>query len=240
MLKFLKSSSAQSASFADTASCAVVINEHGELTNISDTAAPIVAAWKEKSPELLQLVSDIRSSGTVGETRLIRKKDDTRYSLTAIARGKDVVIVARDTTVSDRMTQAFLDSRSLFKGLLDRAVDLSFEVDQARTFTFLSPSEIFGQSSDDWLGKKADDFFWPSGRLPARNPFSSRTATEYDAVAVNIDGNETGWVSFSVEPIWEEDMFMGVRGVCRDVSHQVAKPEWITCGWAFSSALSTF
>lgn len=221
MLKFLKSSSAQSASFADTSSCAVVISEHGELTNISETAAPLVSAWKEKSPELMQLVSQVRSSGTVGEARLVRK-DGTRYSLTAIARDKDLVVVARDTTVSDRMTQALLDSRSLFKGLLDRAVDLSFEVDRTRAFTFLSPSEIFGQPSDDWLGKKADDFFWPSGRLPARNPFSSRTATEYDAVAVNIDGNETGWVSFSVEPIWEGDMFMGVRGVCRDVSHQVA------------------
>ena len=221
MLKFLKSVSAQAVNFADTASSVVAINARDELTNVSESAAPLVAAWRAKDPEMVKLVADVRASGSVAEARLVRD-GDSRYSLTAVARGNDVVVVARDTTVADRMTQALLDSRSLFKGLLDRAVDLSFEVDADRAFTFLSPSDVFGQASDDWLGQKADDFFWGDGKLPARNPFSSRTATEYESVAVNIDGSNAGWVSFSVEPIWDGDVFMGVRGVCRDVSHQVA------------------
>lgn len=220
MLNFFKSSSAAQASLADSASCAVTISPDNQINDQSGSAEPLVTAWQSGTSELITVVDEARQSGPVAEARWILPRG-ARYSLTAVRQGKDIMLVARDTTVADKMTQALLDSRSLFKGLLDRAVDLSFEVDSNRVFTFLSPSNAFGLGLDNWLGRRSDEFFWCDGQLPARNPFSARSDATYDSVAVDLGDGKKRWVSFSVEPVFDGEVFMGVRGVCRDVSNQV-------------------
>lgn len=222
MFNFLKSGSTAAPSLADAPVCAVLVDGSGRLSDQSGTAGPLADAWDEKAPELVDLVQQVENTGAPREARLVRE-NGTRFSLTAVAMDGRVLVVARDTTVSDKMTEALLASRSLFKGLLDRAADLSFEVDANRNFTFLSPSEAFGRSLDGWLGRKSDDFFWQSDKLPARNPFSSRTEATFEAVAVDFGDGNKYWVSFSVEPTYDDQgSFSGVRGICRDVSDQVA------------------
>ena len=220
MLKFLKSQNASAASLADSSSCAITVDENDQIIDRSDSADTLVNAWLDKQTDIHAAVQQARGGGAVVETRWVRE-GGARYSVTVVAREKDLLIVARDTTVADKMTQALLDSRSLFKGLLDRAVDLSFEVDADRNFIFLSPSEAFGQVVEGWLGRSADSFFWSDGRAPARNPFSVRTETTFEEVAVTLPDGSSGWVSFSMEPRFDGDTFLGVRGVCRDVSDQV-------------------
>ena len=220
MLSFFKSRKTPSASLADSSSCAITIDENDQIIDRTDSANALADAWLDKQTDVHGVVNSVRGGNAVSEGRWVRS-GGARYSLTAVARNTDVVVIARDTTVADKMTQALLDSRALFKGLLDRAVDLSFEVDTNRNFVFLSPSEAFGQVSEKWLGRSADDFFWSNGRVPSRNPFSVRTETTFDDVSVTLPDGETGWVSFAMEPKFEDDKFVGVRGVCRDVSDQV-------------------
>lgn len=220
MLKFLKSKNASAASLADSSSCAITVGENDQIIDRSGSADPLVNAWLDKQPDIQAAVKEARAGGAVVETRWVRG-GGARYSVTVVARDKDVLVVARDTTVADKMTQALLDSRSLFKGLLDRAVDLSFEVDVDRNFVFLSPAQAFGQTVEGWLGRSSDSFFWSDGQAPARNPFSVRTESTFEDVAVTLPDGSTGWVSFSMEPRFDGDKFIGVRGVCRDVSDQV-------------------
>ncbi len=220
MLKFLKSQNSSVASLADSSSCAITIGSDDQIMERSASADPLANAWLDNQADIRAAVASARAGGAVAETRWARD-GGARYSITVVAREKDILVVAKDTTVADKMTQALLDSRSLFKGLLDRAVDLSFEVDANRNFVFLSPSEAFGQVVEGWLGRSADSFFWSAGRAPARNPFSVRAESTFDEVAVTLPDRSSGWVSFSLEPRFDGDTFVGVRGVCRDVSDQV-------------------
>lgn len=218
---FGKNSSTQTP-LASTPVCAISVDQTGAIVDQSASSEPLVSAWRDQHADLKGVVLAARASGSVADGRLCLQ-DGRRFSLTGVAQGKRVLIVAQDTTVGDRLTEALLHSRALLKDLLDRAVDLSFEVDADRRFTFVSPNDAFGHSLDDWLGRSADNFFWQGGKVPARNPFSSRKATEYEAIAIDVGDGEKGWASFSVAPVFDDDgEFKGVRGVCRDVSAQVA------------------
>lgn len=220
MFKFLKKDAADAGRLTDSAVCAISIDRDGVLVDQSRSAKPIAAAWKSDNPDLIDFVERLKRDGPLAEERF-RLDNGARYSLTGIIQRDRVIVVANETTVADKMTEALLESRSLMKGLLDRAVDLSFEVDADRQFTFLSPTNAFGQSLDGWLGRRADELFWQGGHVPARNPFSSRKETEFAAVAVSFGESDNRWVNFSVEPVFDNDVFVGVRGVCRDVSDQV-------------------
>lgn len=222
MLRLKKSRKAVPPSLIGADVCAVTIEADNIITDHSSGADPLLKAWADQLPDLVALVKNVRQSKSVAESRLM-PVNGTRYSLTGIFVSGAVMIVAKDTTVSDRMTEALLESRSLFKGLLDRAVDLSFEVDIDRDFLFVSPNKAFGQDLEGWVGRSADDFFWRSGKVPSRHPLATRTEKTFDTVAVDFGEGQTGWVSFSVEPVFDSDQqFTGVRGVCRDVSDRVA------------------
>lgn len=221
MFKLFKNDAADTSQLAESSVCAISVDRDGTLVDRSRSAMPIAAAWQSKNTELIDFVERVRREGPVAEGRF-HLDNGARYSLTGILQRDHVMVVANETTVADKMTEALLESRSLMKGLLDRAVDLSFEVDAARQFTFLSPNTAFGHSLDGWLGRRADELFWQNGDVPARNPFSSRKETEFAAVSVRLGEADNRWVNFSVEPVFDDDgAFAGVRGVCRDVSDQV-------------------
>jgi diguanylate cyclase (GGDEF)-like protein len=110
----------------------------------------------------------------------------------------------------------------MFKGLLDRAVDLSFEVDSNRRIQFLSPMDAFNSNMEPWIGRCVDDLFWPDGNAPARNPFTLKTQTSIDAIQVSVIKGALSWFSFVIDP-WFDDsgIFQGVRGTCRDVTERI-------------------
>lgn len=222
MLKFRKSRPANTLPLAEAPVCAISVDIRNRVIDSSADARPLIDAWDDGEPALFTLVDSVRENRSVADARLVLE-NGTRYSLTGVAIDNTVLVTAKDTTVNDRMMEALLQSRSLFKSLLDRAVDLSFEVDDNRIFRFLSPSEAFGHSLDAWVGRKAEDLFWCEGKVPARNPLSSRSENTFESVPVNFGNGYSGWVTFSVEPVHDDDgKFNGVRGVCRDVSDQVA------------------
>ncbi len=221
MLKFRKNARSKKFSLADAPVCAVSVGTDDMIADSSDTAGKLVDAWEAKQSSLVDLVNCVRGGAPVSDGRLILE-DESRYTLTGVAVDDAVLVVARDTSVNDQMTDALLKSRSLLKALLDRATDLSFEVDANRVFRFISPSQAFGVSLDGWIGRSADSFFWREGKVPSRNPLAARAEKTFESVSVNFGKGAAAWVTFSVEPITDEaGEFTGVRGVCRDVSSQV-------------------
>lgn len=222
MLKFRQKNAKAGQSLAEASACAILVGANGSILENSQHAFPLLKAWEAHAKPLHALVENVRGGAGVAEERMTLE-DGTRFSLTGVAVSNGVMVVARDTTISDRMTEALLASRTMLKGLLDRAVDLSFEVDENRVFRFVSPAQAFGRQLDGWIGRVADGLFWPDGAVPSRNPLSSKSDAKFDAVPVTLVDGEKKWFSFSVEPLFDdENKFRGVRGVCRDVSTRVA------------------
>lgn len=207
------------------------------MVDNSSNAFPLLKSWEAQVPELVSLFDAVKMNRTVAEERMTLS-DGTRYSLTGVYFADRVMITARDTTLSDRMTEALLESRSMLKSLLERAVDFCFEVDEKKVFRFVSPNQAFGQHLEGWIGRSADDIFWRGGKVPSRNPFSTKKIQTFNAVQIDfgqheqsnqnepnkqIEQGEKYWVSFKVEPVLSpKGKVVGVRGVCRDVSEQVA------------------
>lgn len=222
MLKFRKNNSKSTTGLAETPVCAVSVDMSGSIVDNSSNAFPLLKAWEAGCPEIISLFDEVKANRSVAEERMTLP-DGTRYSLTGVYSQDRAIITARDTTVSDRMTEALLASRGMFKGLLDRAVDFCFEVDEQRVVRFVSPDEAFGQKLAGWIGRSADDIFWPNGKVPPRNPFSSKKVHTFDAVQIDFGLGSKHWVNFTVEPVQSDaNNSGGVRGVCRDVSAQVA------------------
>ncbi len=222
MLKFRKNNHNLSPTLAKSTVCAISVGLSGRVVDNSSNAFPLLKSWEAQNSELVSLYDAVKLNRSVAEERMTLP-DGTRYSLTGVYFADRVMITARDTTMSDRMTEALLESRGMFKGLLDRAVDFCFEVDENRAFRFVSPDQAFGQKLESWIGRSADDIFWQNAKVPSRNPFASKKAHTFDEVHVDFGLGEKYWVSFSVEPVHSRDnKIKGVRGVCRDVSAQVA------------------
>lgn len=188
----------------------------------SPTGAVLVRAFNADPQKFSTLFQNVTQKMLPVEQRMPLSKGE-RYWLTATPHPQGVLIIGRDTTLNDRMTEALLASRSLLKSLLDRAVDLSFEVDADNIFQFLSPMDALGRNLETWLGRSANDLFWSDGKMPARSPLSSKVAITFEAVQVALSPGQVSWLSFTVEPQFDEDQkFSGVRGTCRDVSDRVA------------------
>ena len=222
MLKFRKKDRTLSPALAKSSVCAISVGLSGSVVDNSSNAFPLLKSWEAQNSELVSLFEAVKLNRSVAEERMTLP-DGTRYSLTGIYFADRVMIAARDTTMSDRMTEALLESRGMFKGLLDRAVDFCFEVDENKAVRFVSPDQAFGQKLESWIGRSADDIFWQNDKVPSRNPFASKKIHTFDEVQVDFGFGEKYWVSFTVEPVYSDDKnFKGVRGVCRDVSAQVA------------------
>ncbi len=201
---------------------AILVGAEEQLLQQSPSGDVLAHAWKSGSPQIKELAHTVFQQHIPAEARLVSAKEE-RFWLTACPHPDGVLIVGRDTTLNDQMTEALLESRAMLKSLLDRAVDLSFEVDADRIFRFLSPMNAFGCNLEPWIGRCADDLFWPTGKIPARSPLSSKTASNFETIQVEIIEGVKSWVSFTVEPRFDDHQnFIGVRGTCTDVSSRVA------------------
>ncbi|PCI60144.1 MAG: hypothetical protein COB37_09840 [Kordiimonadales bacterium] len=213
---------AQNQALVETsAACSVLIGASGTIGEHSSSAGPLIGLWQAKNGGLVQAVSTVRSSGVLSQVR-IEDEMGGKMWVTIIPQGDQILLVGRDTGLMEKMAEALLESRALLKGLLDSAVDLSFEVSLDGMFRFISPLDAFGCQADKWLGLKAEDVFWPSGNSPARNPFRVNKKTDFDAIGVEFVSGEKKFVAMSVEPSFGPDnTIVGVRGTCRDVTARV-------------------
>ncbi|MBV1901590.1 MAG: diguanylate cyclase [Kordiimonadaceae bacterium] len=202
--------------------CAISVDDTGVIIDQSDSAGPLANLWQAGEKTLKDIVGQAFDTGLPIESRLTTD-DKLAYWLVATPQLDRVLVVARDTTLSDTVTQALMDSRSLLKDLLDAAVDFSFEVDAQQKFIFVFPKEVYGIQAGKLAGQDANKVFWPAGNVPARNPFTTTVEKVFDSVAVEV-GNEKRDVVFSVRPRTDSSgKITGVCGTCRDVTARVKK-----------------
>jgi len=216
----LKKMAGISGSLSRSKSSAFRISANGEVLDESPSAGPLVALWQEDQGPLHHTVHEALTSGLPTDARIEDGKGST-YWLVAVPQGDEVVVVTRDTTLPDKVTEALLKSRTMLKELLDGAVDLSFELDENHGFRFVSPHEAFGQDTEQWLGRNATRIFWPDGEAPVRNPFTARRQAQFDNVPAQFEGDSRRWLHFNVRPLLnEKGEQTGLRGTCRDMTER--------------------
>jgi len=198
--------------------CAIRVSRKGQVLDQSRSATVLADMWLSGEETLHAASESAFATGEPVEER-IADHEGARFWIVLIPEGDACLIVARDTTLTDRMTEALMKSRTMLRELLDGAADMAFEIDTAKSFIFLSPGEAFGVPTDDWLGRRATEIFWSDGVVPARNPLSATEPTNFDAVPVSFEGQAKRWLHFTVRPQVNEDgKILSLRGTCRDMT----------------------
>ncbi|NVJ97715.1 MAG: diguanylate cyclase [Alphaproteobacteria bacterium] len=199
-------------------SSAFRVSASGDVLDQSTTADALVTLWNADEGALHEVVHEALTSGLPTDAR-IEDGAGATYWIVAVPQGEECVVVTRDTTLPDKVTEALLRSRTMLKELLDASVDVAFELDPEGVFRFVSPHTAFGAQTEAWLGHSATQIFWPNGDAPVRNPFAARTKSQFDNVPVVFSGTEKRWLHFNVHPIvGPGGDLLGLRGTCRDMT----------------------
>jgi len=200
-----------------------VLDAAGELLACSDAARSYIevirvskgfeALWQQATG------SNLPQEGRIGHA-------DARsfwLALVPLQRGSnsEMLLIARDVTMADQVTNALISSRTLLRDLLELSSDLAFEVDMAGRFSFVGNKLIDGQPTSNWVGRPAAQILWPDGAVPSRNPLRAKTARYYRSVSVTLSDQKRFW-DFKVEPsIDAQGVQTGLAVSCRDVSEHV-------------------
>jgi diguanylate cyclase (GGDEF)-like protein len=201
----------------------IAINSKRIVVDSSPSAEQLLIGWNSGHEGLQTIVQNVSKTNVPVEERL-GFGEEVKLWVSAVKIDGLVYIIARDTTLSDKVTDALLKSRILLKELLDGAVDLAFEVNKNREILFVSPSIAFGVETELWIGESADKIFWSSAERPSRNPFSVKTEQTFDAVQVKVAGSsEARWVKIVSRPFKNNDGSVSIRGTMVDITEQVRR-----------------
>ncbi len=200
-------------------SCSVYIDADGQIVEASETAATLEQLWLADHEELKAAYDFALDNLAPVEFRIVHG-DQVKLWIVAVPYEEGVLFIARDTVLADQLTEALIESRTMLKGLLDTAVDFSFEVGANGNFRFVSPAVAFGSDTERWLHRSAHSIFWPRDNAPVRSPFLQKTAAQLDGILTEINGVKR-FLSFSVEPVLDEQgNVLKVRGCCRDMTER--------------------
>ncbi len=202
---------------------AISVAMDGTILDQSPSAGFLVSAWSggcealrsfaHNSASGIPITSDVRSLAVDGHER--------RYQLTLTPFSSGaLLIVGRDVTIQESLTQALVNSRELLQDLVRQGADFGFETDINGYFTYAGPDDVMGYQASELIGKKAGDVFFEGGQCPLPlDPFEALAPSTQDALPIlAADGNvHTMWVS-STPLISENGTRVGARGLFRDVT----------------------
>ena len=151
-----------------------------------------------------------------GETTI----EFTILPLAQTATAADVLVLGRDATIERNFTKALLVSRQLFKDLVTCSSDFAWETDREGRFTFVSPRGALGYSAHELDGRVARSLL-DSGDRAGTEPLPFESGQPLDGVELRLvrrDGS-TACLEVSSVPVRSETgVWLGCRGVCRDVT----------------------
>ncbi len=138
-----------------------------------------------------------------------------------------VTIILEDITEGRRAEEALRESELLFRSLVEKISDLILNVDEACTFTYVSPKsrEILGYTPEEMLQKTPCDFMAPEKAERVREQFAvlfagPKPGVLFEWTMHHRDGSAV-ILEVSGTPVY--DMigdFTGYRMVCRDVTER--------------------
>ena len=210
---------------------AVVWNERGETVAASDNADTILAHGEVADGHRLHaaLLKCIQGLHPVNERISVPTGDD--YSILDItllpaptSEGLHILLLSRDTTMEQNLSNALVASRKLFKDLVDCSSDFAWETNDIGAFTYVSPRGALGFTAMELNGRRGQSLMHDTGINIQPNPFESHVELTDTEILLLDARNRDVTVRVSSLPVRDnQGNWIGARGVCRDITMERAQ-----------------
>lgn len=213
-----------------------LIAEDGAL--LAANRAFAAAAGVVRQPERLSQPMKVLVAGLIarggGTQRLALETEDGErvYDVTLLpaaligasgviggGQGLGGLLLLHDQTLDTGLRNALTISRARYKEMVEISSDYAWEVDKFGCFTFVAPQGLLGYQPRDLIGRSAIDLMDPAHQVSPVVPFTSPTPLhQVEAWVIDANG-EPACLEFSQVPLMDrEGVFVGARGVCRDMT----------------------
>lgn len=215
---------------ANDAVCTFAGRERDEIIGSSIETSPLAAF---DHPLIRSRITDALNGREVTEElRFLRHDEEIFFRIKFLPTVFDdgvpgVTIILENITEERRAQEALRESELLFRSLVENVSDLILNVDEACTFTYVSPKsrEILGYAPEEMLQKTPCDFMPPEKADRVRKQFTELFADPkpgvlFEWTMLHRDGSPV-ILEVSGTPVY--DMigdFTGYRVVCRDVTER--------------------
>lgn len=136
---------------------------------------------------------------------------------------RNLLLLGRDLTLERQLRQTLAESRLRYKDLVEVSSDFTWETDVEGHFIFVSPRGALDYAADALIGTDPR-LLSPVGLEQQPMPFASQLPVdEAQFWMTRADGGQSCLVASSM-PLFDADgVWVGARGVCRDITEQVMR-----------------
>ena len=141
------------------------------------------------------------------------------------------IAVSRDITVERRIQEELRKREERFRSLTQLSADWLWETDENDRFTFISEGlfQSLGVQPEQFLGQQRFDLTvevkQPGLREYARKVQRRETFKDIRYQLKPQSKSGMRWISVSGEPVFEQDVFKGYRGISQDITESVLLAE---------------
>jgi diguanylate cyclase (GGDEF)-like protein/PAS domain S-box-containing protein len=138
---------------------------------------------------------------------------------------------AADPVLEQRLRAALIESRQRYKDLVEISSDFAWETSTDGSFAFVSPRGALGYRAAELVDRPASGFLVDAARFGV-NPFEVQVSVEEVELAFRRADGSVAILSASAIPRFDEDgIWIGARGVCRDVTEARARDAALARAW---------
>lgn len=211
---------------------ALAVDVSGAVVEQNALGAQLLSISAEDSINaVIQAAAACLQSGVPNQQRLVIPVDEGKLVFdlailpsTAAETGAGLALVfGRDGTLDHNLISALTASRQLFKDLVNCSADFSWETGPEGRFGFVSPRGALGFTADE-LNKQVAGVVFSAGE-EGREVFQSMRPLSGHELWVRRKDGTAACLEVSLVPVFEGDVFMGCRGVCRDVTDERRRAE---------------
>ncbi len=136
------------------------------------------------------------------------------------------LVLGRETTLDKNLVAALMASRQLFRDLVSCSSDFAWETDAKGAINYVSPRGALGFSARQLNGRPAADLLAHEQTSPGPSPFHTRKPMEDVELWLTDAHGEPACLITSSLPVYDDaGVWVGVRGVCRDVTQDRAREQ---------------
>jgi len=139
-----------------------------------------------------------------------------------------VLLLGRDCSLERRLRLTLTESRRRYKDLVEVSSDFAWETGEDGRFVFVSPRGALGFEAMELIGRDPRELVIPEWEdLPL--PFDTRAAIDQVELWLRTArGGQACLVASALPLTGSQGEWLGARGVCRDITEQVARTQELT------------
>jgi len=213
--------------FAQFPGAALIAGPNGVVLGANELAEPITRILLSGQHEELHAAVQSALDETTAQvnplvvmTGEVGRRVEFAYDVVVMpwAEGTTALLLGRDVTLERSLRAALVESRQRYKDLVEISNDFAWETDAEGRFVFVSPRGALGYDAQELVGCLAGDLLL-DGKAGAASPFTARSMVEETEMWVRAaDGSHLCLLSTALPLTSESGRWVGVRGVCRDVT----------------------